>query len=537
MSGTIFFVCIDNKFVWPIKKYPKIYIITTEINVDTLIISTIPDQYGGPVTVTVIADDQQGLQASVQFDVTVNPENDELTIVSVPNSTAWEDIEYVYQIQVEDVDNDVFYYNLALHPDGMVIDSSGLVTWTPIEGILSSGIIILYVWDKENPDQSTDIPDIQTFSIDVIPVNDPPVIISAPVTTATEDELYNYQVLASDPDDIEFDYGLMNEPNGMTIDSFGLITWAPEDGVFSSGVVTVLVIDGGENDVDPTEQDLFIVVIPVNDPPAIISNPLIIELMVSDTFYYQIIVEDIDDDEFSYVLVDAPEGMIIDDTGFLTWRPQFPGEYGPITIIVSDGGEDGIDPVSQDIFILVTPFTDMITMTWEFDHRSNLISYLGIPGDGSIQTVLGPLGNSAQSIIGEGSAAALSDGLWIGSLQKISPTNGYWLILNVEEPVNPPIPYSVEALPTDPYIIYNLHEGQNLISYVGDDNTGISEALPDDIEEHIQGISTSGVATMQLDDGSWVGSLQNWNVLKGYWVNVDVDGDLSTPDTLTFSFE
>ncbi len=238
--------------------------------------------------------------------------------------------------------------------------------------------------------------------------------------------------------------------------------------------------------------------------------------MVSDTFYYQILVEDIDDDEFSYIILDAPEGMIVDSTGFTHWVPQYAGEYGPITILVADGGEDGIDPASQEIFILVTPYTNMITMTWEFNNRANLISYLGIPGDSTVQTVLEPLGDNVQSIIGVGNAAMqLDDETWVGSLQKIDPTSGYWLILNAEEPMDTIIQYIVEAFPTHPDIVYNLNEGYNLISYVGTDNTGITEALPDDIEEYIQGISSAGVATMQLDDGTWIGSLQNWNVLKG----------------------
>jgi hypothetical protein len=283
--------------------------------------------------------------------------------------------------------------------------------------------------------------------------------------------------------------------------------------------------DGGEDDVIPTEQEFFIVVIPVNDPPEIISIPSVSEIIAFDTFYYQIVVQDIDDIEFNYVLLNAPEGMSVDSIGLIYWIPQFPGNYGPITILASDGGEDEVEPASQEIFILVTPYTDMITMTWEFDSRANLISYLGIPGDSTVQTVLGPLGDNAQSIIGEGNAAMqLDDETWVGSLQKIDPTSGYWLILNAEEPMDTIIQYIVEAFPTNPDIVYNLNEGHNLISYVGTDNTGIVEALPDDIEEYIQGISTAGVATMQLDDGTWIGSLQNWNVLKGYWVNVVVEG-------------
>jgi hypothetical protein len=149
---------------------------------------------------------------------------------------------------------------------------------------------------------------------------------------------------------------------------------------------------------------------------------------------------------------------------------------------------------------------------------------LGIPGDSTIQTVLGPLGDVAYSIIGEGNAAIqLDDGTWMGSLQKIEPTSGYWITIDEEEPIDPPIPYSIDAYPTDPSIIYDLNMGNNLISYVGTDGAEIGEALPDDIENHITGIISAGVATMQGENGIWMGSLQNWNVLQGYWISSDIE--------------
>jgi len=451
--------------------------------------------------------------------------NDPPIITSIPDSTAWEDIEYTYHVELEDVDSDIFYFNLGQAPEGMAVNNrGGLITWTPLEGVLTSGLVVLYIWDVEDPVFGIDIPIQQIFTIDVIPVNDPPIIISTAHPTATEDELYLYQVLASDPDDVEFGYTLTNQPMGMTIDSVGLILWTPVNGVLSSGTVTISVNDGGEDNASPAEQDFFIVVIPVNDPPVIISTPLMTQLMVSNTFFYQILVEDIDDDEFSYVLIDAPQGMTIDETGYLTWVPQYPGEYGPITILAADGGEDGIEPASQEIYILVTPYTDMITMNWEFSEGANLISYLGIPGDSTVQTAMAPLGDWAIGLIGEANAALLNEeGIWIGSLQNIKPTSGYWLTLNLDYPIDTTIQYSIDAFPTNHDQIYNLHVGPNLTSYVGNDGAEIGEALPDDIEGHITGIISAGVATMPGEDGEWMGSLQNWNVLKGYWISSDID--------------
>ena len=507
-------------------------IISIETNGNILTISTLPNQYGGPITITVSADDLQGSTPAInQFEVIIIPVNDPPIIISIPDSTAWEDTEYIYHVQVEDVDNDLFYYNLGIYPDGMVIgqpprvDSTGIVTWTPIEGVLSSGLIMLFVWDKEYPIPGVDEPAIQTFSINVTPVNDPPVIISAAPPTATEDELYSYQVLASDPDDIEFEYSLSNHPEGMNIDSTGIISWTPLEGELSSGTITVLVNDGGEDGALPAEQDFFIVVIPVNDPPVIISTPPMSEVMVSDTFYYQILVEDVDDDEFSFVLIDSPAGMTIDETGYLSWVPQFPGEYGPITILVSDGGEDDVAPAAQAINILVTPYTPLINYCLNLYEGANLKSFYALPEDVSVSSVMSTLGETVMGVITEGGACSqISPGVWVGSQCNLLPEKGYWIITNNDMDL-----CLNEATLTNPGIEYNIYSGANLISFPSEGTVGVSNALPDDIELSVLGVITEGGACSQISNGNWVGSQCSFKGGMGYW--------MITTDPFLFSFD
>jgi hypothetical protein len=151
--------------------------------------------------------------------------------------------------------------------------------------------------------------------------------------------------------------------------------------------------------------------------------------------------------------------------------------------------------------------------------------------------VLEPLGETAYGIIGEGNASVNNNGEWIGSLKTIHPENGYWLTLNIDPAADTTVYYSVEAHRTDPNMVYSLHEGNNLISYVGTDGLSITDAIPDDAEPHIRSVSTASIATTQLDDGTWIGSLQHWSVLKGYWVYIELDGDPNTNDYLDFSFE
>jgi len=167
-----------------------------------------------------------------------------------------------------------------------------------------------------------------------------------------------------------------------------------------------------------------------------------------------------------------------------------------------------------------TEASEMITMDFELLHESNLISFMGVPEDSSIISIFSSLDNNISGLIGEGTASNnLGNNVWVGSLTIIEPTLGYWVKLN-----NPPVEsLLIEAYPTDPYINYDLTEGQNLISYVGSDNMTISDAIPDEYENNFIGVIGQGMATIQLTEGDWGGSLVQFNNLKGYWVQIDED--------------
>jgi hypothetical protein len=89
-----------------------------------------------------------------------------------------------------------------------------------------------------------------TINIEVVPVNDAPVITSTAPTTATEDILYTYTSVITDVDDVnngtDLTYYLTNAPADMTISNTGLINWTPTEGILTSGEVTLTVTDGGE---------------------------------------------------------------------------------------------------------------------------------------------------------------------------------------------------------------------------------------------------------------------------------------------------
>ena len=78
------------------------------------------------------------------------------------------------------------------------------------------------------------------------PINYAPVIYTTPVTGATVDIPYSYDVDATDPNGDTLTYALLISPPGMTIDSdTGIIAWAPDEAALVDVTVEVSDDTGG----------------------------------------------------------------------------------------------------------------------------------------------------------------------------------------------------------------------------------------------------------------------------------------------------
>ena len=152
----------------------------------------------------------------------------------------------------------------------MTVSSTGVVTWTPDDPIITPVSATLTVQDGG---EDGALPDSETLNITVTPVNDPPSITSTAPITADEGVEYIYTATVSDPDDsnngTDLIWSLSNEPFGMVVGTTGVVTWTPGAGVTTSGTVTLTVQDGGENGSTPTTETFTISVTPANAPPSI----------------------------------------------------------------------------------------------------------------------------------------------------------------------------------------------------------------------------------------------------------------------------
>ncbi|MCP5160676.1 MAG: tandem-95 repeat protein [Hahellaceae bacterium] len=319
----------------------------------------------GSVTLSVSDGGEDGSLPAIQvFTITVTDVNQPPAIVSVAPTNATEDVQYLYQVMVNDPDDlnnglDLTF-SLTGAPAGMNVSNTGQVQWTPTEGVLSSGLVTLTVADGG---ESGAAPAFETFNISVTPVNDAPVISSTAPTVATEGVTYVYNVVVQDPDDandgIQLQFSLGNAPAGMTISPLGVINWTPPEGVLSANAITLLVQDGGENGALAASQLFSIAVTPVNQGPTIVSLP---PLSATErlTWQYQVNVVDSDDlnngIDLHFTLSQAPAGMTVSSTGLLSWTPgEGVTNSGNVMLQVADGGENGAQPATQNFSVSVTP--------------------------------------------------------------------------------------------------------------------------------------------------------------------------------------
>jgi len=217
--------------------------------------SPAPD-FDGVETFDYTVEDAGGLTDTGTVTVTVNPVNDSPGITSFPPTTATEDIQYTYDIQVDDPDDNNngtdLVFSLLESPAGMTISPTGSVVWTPPGGVAAADVEVRVADGGENGS----IPDQQSWTITVDAVNDPPSIDSAPITEVDEGTNYSYQLVVSDVDNsgADFEFSLLQAPASMAISSTGLITMPATGSIGDTFTVEARVADRPVGDPDREED-------------------------------------------------------------------------------------------------------------------------------------------------------------------------------------------------------------------------------------------------------------------------------------------
>ena len=293
-------------------------------------------------TVTVL--DGRGGSDSKTFTVTVLRDpvgvNQAPVIGSNPITSGFVDFTYEYTVTATDPDGDALTYELVTGPTtaGFVDstdDSSKLLQWTPKLGDEGDRYFAVKVLDPHGAF------DLQTFTVSVVNLNDPPSIDSPAVINVSTDDVYQYPVVASDPNGDDLAYTLVGGPAGagFVVDAAGnntnLLQWNPmiEDVGYHDFLIRVSDPQG------LVDEQLFTVLVSyLNDPPSIDSTA-ITNAVVDILYRYDVIASDPNNDVLTYELLAAPNGagFVVDgnavNTNVLAWKPQL-GDVGEHLFVV-----------------------------------------------------------------------------------------------------------------------------------------------------------------------------------------------------------
>jgi len=201
------------------------------------------DDWHGSITVNVSCTNTRGLTTlSNHFIIHVESVNDRPVFVSQPVLTATEEENYTYTAKAIDPDGDELTYELAFAPKGMFMDPyTGVITYVPTNSQVGEQAVEVRALDGDLLTGKGR----QLFNITVLNVNDPPVIESDPVTTATVGVDYGYTVLVTDEDNDNLTMTLEKKPDGMKLDpATKTITWKPEARQAGTQKVKIGISDG-----------------------------------------------------------------------------------------------------------------------------------------------------------------------------------------------------------------------------------------------------------------------------------------------------
>ncbi|GAB1792249.1 tandem-95 repeat protein [Priestia megaterium] len=355
--------------------------------------------FNGTDQFTVLVSDGQGGTAVSTVTVTVTPVNDAPTVPNYTFSTQ-EDSSVVGAVVGIDVDGNPLSYQLQLAPTNGVaaVNANGTFSYQPNLNFNGSDQFTVLVSDDQGGTA------VSTVTINVIPVNDPPITSNVSFTIAEDSTLIN-QIVAVDPDGDPLTFSLQAAPgNGVAVvNADGTFSYQPNLNFNGTDQFTVLVSDGQGGTAVST---VTVTVTPVNDAPTVPNYTF--STQEDSPVVGAIVGTDVDGNPLSYQLQNRPTNgiAVVNANGTFSYQPNlnFNGT-DQFTVLVSDGqGGTAISTVTINVIpVNDPPITSNVSFTIAED--STLINQIvAVDPDGD------PLTFSLQAAPGNGVAVVNADG-------------------------------------------------------------------------------------------------------------------------------
>ncbi len=161
------------------------------------------------------------------------------------------------------------------------------------------------------------------------------------------------------------------------------------------------------------------------------------------------------------------------------------------------------------------------TATLSITGGNNLISLPGPLFDDNTQTFINAIeqecGNEIYFILGQGLGLFNTEDGWSGNLNNVDNLSGYWI--NASSSCD--FEFEINKF-SDECLAYNLGNGNNLISYAGEDNALTIDALGGEVLSGLYSFILGQGQGLFLMDAGWSGNLTTLEKKKGYWLNANV---------------
>ncbi len=264
------------------------------------------------------------LKLDMSFILKVNPVNDIPILAEIEPQSIEEDAELILNLFALDMDGDNLTYGATIDGNGIVNTEGDILTISPNQNYNGPINVSIAVSDGKDTEESG-------FNIQVLPVNDAPIIDSINSQSIIEDSSLRLSLSATDVDGDTLTYSADAGENAkVNIDGNQLLIIPNND--FNGDIdVFVYVNDGTSKD----KQKFVLTVIPVNDAPVLTS---IVPYSKKEKITIQMLANDIDGDKLTYsAIIDGSAKVTVNDN-LLTVKPNkdYKGT-APLTLKTFDG--------------------------------------------------------------------------------------------------------------------------------------------------------------------------------------------------------
>jgi len=296
----------------------------------------------------VVFEDRPGSTDTIKIYIRIN--NSPPTMIAAGPFSATEDVAFESDLESSDEDAFTSYSFVSDYPAWMSINAStGLITGTPANDAVGPSTFTVRVNDGHGGT------DDQLYTINVANTNDPPIITSSAITSATEDVLYIYDLEATDQDGDPISYHLVTFPEGMTIDTgSGLIRWTPDN---NYGGSTVSVKASVEDTTGSTVFQSWYLLIE-NAAPNFLTADTLFDATEDEEFSVDLSVDDEGQGLTGYSVIHLPGWMALTNssTGLIGGTPDnsYVNSSDSVHIEFSDGN-GGKDTLNVPVNVVNIP--------------------------------------------------------------------------------------------------------------------------------------------------------------------------------------